>query len=530
MLRRYAIGILLAAVLAGAVVQGLATRSPRHPVPPAQPVLARGVVFLDANANGRRDPGERGLAGVRVSDQTNIVKTNRDGRWEMPAEADNDTIYFVIKPRGYKTPVSEYQLPRFYYIHKPAGSPPSKFPGVAPTGPLPVSIDFPLTPSREPDKFEALFFGDTQPRDVREVDYIRKDIVEPLVGRHGARFGITLGDIVFDDLNVFEPMIKTVALLGVPWYNVLGNHDINMDAPDDERSDETFERTFGPNYYSFDHGPVHFIVLDNVEWTRTAERGSYRGAFGKKQLDWLQKDLDLVPKDQLIVLTMHIPVVGTLDQQALYRLIEDRPYTLSVSAHTHYQEHFHLKAENGWKGKTPHHHVVNVTTSGSWWSGAPDEQGIPHTTMRDGAPNGYAVFSFDGKQYKIAFRAARRPESYQMDIHAPDTVAQAEAAGTEILVNVFGGSEKSKVEMRVGESEWTALAQVRSKDPAYEAVFERDKGLQRPFRALPAPIDSPHMWAGKLPRGLPKGMHPIHVRTTDMFGQTFLATKGIEVK
>ena len=41
--------------------------------------------------------------------------------------------------------------------------------------------------------------------------------------------------------------------------------------------------------------------------------------------------------------------------------------------------------------------------------GAPDERGIPHTTMRDGAPNGYSIFTFDGHKYDIEFRAAAPP-------------------------------------------------------------------------------------------------------------------------
>ena len=37
----------------------------------------------------------------------------------------------------WRTPLSEHNLPRFYYVHKPHGSPTLKHPGVAPTGPWP---------------------------------------------------------------------------------------------------------------------------------------------------------------------------------------------------------------------------------------------------------------------------------------------------------------------------------------------------------------------------------------------------------
>src|SRR5690606_33392668 len=128
--------------------------------------------------------------------------------------------------------VDENQLPRFYYIHKPAGSPSSKFPGVAPTGPAPASIDFPLVPQKETDPFHVIFFGDPQPRNVEEVNYIAHKVIEELIGTD-AIFGVTLGDIVFNDLSVFPVLNGVVGQIGVPWYNVIGNHDLNMETKDD---------------------------------------------------------------------------------------------------------------------------------------------------------------------------------------------------------------------------------------------------------------------------------------------------------
>jgi hypothetical protein len=495
-------------------------------------LVATGYVYHDANRNGVREPGERGIGGVRVSDQRSFAKSDSRGRWSLELHSAEDVTIFVVKPRGWMTPVDQHMLPKFYYTHKPNGSPKTRYPGVEPTGPLPVSVDFPLYPQREPSTFRALFFGDTQPRNVREVEYIQHDIVEPLIGKTDAKFGVTLGDIVFDDLDVFDPLVKTVALIGLPWYNVLGNHDINYDSPDDEHSDETFERWFGPNYYSFEYGPVHFVALDNVFWRINPEnnRGAYRGSFGVEQLRWLKTDLEQVPLGQLVVLTMHIPLTDCDDRQELYRIIEDRPYVLSVSAHTHYQEHRFIKTREGWRGLKPHYHVVNVTACGSWWQGAPDENGIPHTTMRCGAPNGYAIFTFDGSQYDIQFRAARRHESYQMSIYAPDKLSRAEAPGTEVLVNVFGGSELSRVEMSFANGPWTPMRKVLKPDPEFVKMYERDREVKAPYRALPAPMDSPHLWSGVIPENPPSGMAPIHVRTTDMFGQTYVATRGVLIQ
>ena len=83
-----------------------------------------------------------------------------------------------------------------------------------------------------------------------------------------------------------KPLNQAIALIGIPWYNVIGNHDLNMDAADDQQSDETFERIYGPSYYSFDHGPAHFLVLDDVIWVgaRDGQKAHYHGGLGERQI------------------------------------------------------------------------------------------------------------------------------------------------------------------------------------------------------------------------------------------------------
>jgi len=214
----------LLALTAAAIGAGLTTNHSLS-AQDAAGKTASGVVYLDANQNHVRDADEKPLPDVRVSNGRDVVATDADGRYSLPV--DNDTIVFVIKPRGYRTVQDENHISRFYYIHKPEGSPKLDFPGVEPTGPLPSSIDFPLYAVEEPDAFDVIFFGDPQPRDQKEIDYIAHDVVEDLVGVKAA-FGVTLGDILFDDLSLFDSFNRTLGKIGVPWYNVIGNHDINF--------------------------------------------------------------------------------------------------------------------------------------------------------------------------------------------------------------------------------------------------------------------------------------------------------------
>lgn len=498
--------------------------------------VARGVVFDDANGNRKRNDGEAGVAGIRISNGRDIVKTNESGEYEI--RVDDDDIVFVIKPRDWVAPLNKDNLPQFFYIHKPNGSPKgTKFAGVAPTGPLPESIDFPLRRRPEPEKFKAIMFGDPQPRSVAEVQYMQHDVIEQIIANeaHDAAFGVTLGDIVFDDLSVMEPHNQSVALIGIPWYNVIGNHDLNMEAKTDQESDETFERIYGPAYYSFDHGPAHFMVLDDVEWhwKDDEKRGHYHGGLGKDQLQFIKNDLAQIPKDQLVVLMMHIPLNGVEDRQELYRLIEQRPATVSLSAHTHYMEHRFIGKEDGWRGKEKHHHIVNVTVCGSWWRGKKDERGIPHATMSDGGPNGYSIMEFDGDNYSLEFRAASRPAKYQMNIYAPEVIAKKDLATTVVLANVFNGSEKTKVSLRVDrQGKWLPLERVNLTDPAFEAEkrFEEAVNEAEKWINLPGAHNTPHMWRGLMGNRISKGAHVIEVKAEDPFGKTHIDHRVFRVE
>ena len=505
------------------------TNNNAHEVNPKRVV---GRVFHDQNGDRLFNVGEPVLPGVRVSNGREVTRTAPSGEYSLPI--DDDDAIFVIKPRGWRTPLNERNLPQFYYLHKPNGSPEMQFKGVAPTGPLPDSVDFALYPQDEPDRFDVLLYGDTQPRDEKEMDYLLHDVIEECIGTDAA-FGVTLGDLVFDDLSVLENYTRGVALVGVPWYNVIGNHDINYDAKNDEQSDETFERYFGPSYYSFDYGPTHFLVLDDIEWLvkkneEGKESGEYRGGLGERQMAFVRNDLAETRPDQMVVLLMHIPLVEVQDRQELYRMIENRPFSLSISAHTHYHRHVFINSTDDWRGPKPHHHIVNVTTCGSWWSGKLDERGIPHTLMRCGAPNGYTTLSFDGTDYHLRYKAAAFSADYQMIVHAPNTVKQGETV--ELLANVFNALPTAKVEFKLGEGgEWRTMEPAFDRiDPAYQKLVEEEKKLGKvDWITLPKLAGSGHLWSAKWTMEAEKGTQLIHVRATDPVNGQVHGKRGVRI-
>jgi len=229
---------------------------------------------------------------------------------------------------------------------------------------------------------------------------------------------------------------------------------------------------------------------------------------------------------------MHIPLMQIKDRREVYRLLAGHPHTFSISAHRHTQAHHFITREEGWEHDAFHHHLVNATTCGSWWSGAPDEVGIPHATMSDGVPNGYSIITFNRNRYSIEFKAVRRPAGYQMHIFAPEEVSAAEAIRTEVLANVFAGSSRSQVEMRLGETgPWIKMEQTSREDPCFLLLKQAEASPNPPpGLRLPGASRTDHIWRATLPENPPRGTHLVHIRTTDMFGQTYTGQRVIRIR
>jgi hypothetical protein len=493
-----------------------------------KPLYAVGIVYNDINQNQVLDIGEKGIPKVAISNGRDIVQTDKQGKYRIPIE--ENMILFVIKPTGWTTPFDSNHYPLFYYIYKPAGSPKTTYPGSAPTGPLPASIDFPLYKQQEPNRFKMIYFGDIQVTSQQQIDYFAHDVVEELVGTD-AKFIVTLGDNVGDTLGLYPALKETSGLIGIPLYFAMGNHDSNQDAASEKFTQETFSSQFGPPYYSFDYSKVHFLVLEDIEWKEGEGQkvdSHYFCGLGEEQLQFIKTDLALVPKDYLIVLSMHIPINQIKEKKELFRLLEKRKYTFSISGHEHTMEQLFLGLKDGWLGTPDHHHFIGGAVCGSWWIGTQDEYGIPHSMMADGAPNGYTIITSTGNKYTFEYKSARKPLSFQMQIYAPDEITLDEVPSTVVQANIFAGSEKSNVEIKFGETgTWMPMEKASLPDPFYTKQYEVT--TQKPGW-IPRATKCPHMWKKSLTGVSGKGVYLIQVRETDMFGQVHTGSRAITIK
>ena len=494
--------------------------------------VVKGIVYEDNNENNRRDRNEKGIAGVGVSNGVEVVATNEKGEYELPAT--DDAIIFVIKPAGYAAPLNEFNLPRFYYIHKPEGSPKLKYKGVEPTGDIPRNVNFPLFPRAQKDTFKILAFGDPQPYTAEEVDFFDRGIVSEVAGISGVEFGISLGDLVGDNLDLFDPYKRAVSRVGTPWYNVLGNHDLNFDGETDPVSDETFERHFGPSTYSFNHGMTHFIILDDVLYPDPRDGRGYFGGLREDQLIFIENDLKLTPKDRLIVIAAHIPLsegFREADRLKLFELLKDYPHTLSLSAHTHIQNQEFFDKETGWLQEEPHHHYNVGTTSGDWYSGTLNEAGIPVSTMRDGTPKGYAFLTLNGNRYEIDYKVAGQPAEYRFNIFAPKVVEQNKGTSAGIYVNYFQGGIYDTLFVRIDDGEWRRMNRVADYDPAYLHLLHKWDHTEELLsgRRPSNPARCSHLWRAPVPTRLDEGERTIEVKVVDQFGRTFMQTSAYRI-
>lgn len=142
----------------------------------------------------------------------------------------------------------------------------------------------PIYPIGNPYHFRFFVVGDT-----REGDEIFKNIIEhankkkPLFTFHG-------GDLVSEGKEEeYAHLLTLINELEVPLYVTPGNHDIRSNGR------PIYGAIFGPAYYSFTYGNIHFIVLD-----------SSTGGLDDAQYGWLEEDLKNHQVETIIVFT-HVP-------------------------------------------------------------------------------------------------------------------------------------------------------------------------------------------------------------------------------
>lgn len=493
---------------------------------------AKGRVFADLDGDGQQGAGEPGIGAVLLSNGRDVVATAADGSYSLPLAAPG--MVFVIRPAAYDLPRGADGLPAFWRAHLPDGTPDAlglTFPGQPATGALPAAIDFPLLPRAggAPDAVTGILAADPQPRDHRELDFVRDSFLRAVTGMP-ADFVLVAGDIMYDDLSLLPRYLTLLAATGQTWFHVPGNHELNFESPDDAHALETYRAFFGPPDHAFFAGPALVVVLDTVAYeghdpARPKGAGRYHGAVGADQLAFLRNLLARVPADMPVVLATHIPLKAdrdaphrsTANRAELVALLCGRPHVLTVAGHLHMAERHDLGAEDGCAGPPVPHWVLG-TVSGNWWSGPADVTGMPLALQMDGTPRGFYRLRLDRDGAAIAFVPLADPLGNPPGLSGADRSpvrlqVEREGPSDVLYANVATGGPQTVLSYHIGAGPVQAMERVRYRDPLAVAVFE---GLDLPDWNRPQP--GTHLWRAVLPDDLPFGAHAVTVDAGDPGG------------
>jgi len=485
-------------------------------------VEVTGVVYQEQDGRPGRGGGEPGLAGVLVSDGEQLVRTDAQGRYRLQARPGR--AVFVVKPAGHRFLAGDDGLPAFWARVPARGA---RF-----------RADFALAPAAPREgAFQALVFTDTQVKNERDIDYYRRAVVQPL-GRPDAALGVTLGDLVDDRTDLYPALNAVTTRLGVPWFHVPGNHDLDHAPASDEASLGAWERIYGPDTYAVEEGAAAFVLLDDVVAT-PGQGAGYAGGLREDQFRFIEAYLAQLPRERLLVLGMHIPLFDrgrgafrAADRERLFALLRRHPRVLVLSGHSHNQQHYWHGPADGWHGPAPLHEYNVGAVCGAFWSGVPDARGIPDATMSDGTPIGHALLTVepDGN-YALDYRPARANGAdpaftRAMALHAPKVLRRGAYPAWGVFANVFMGDAETRVEYRIDGGPWKPMRRVERADPRLlvENAADDLAGSLRGYDRSPEATASTHLWRGALDTGLAPGEHTVEVRAFDRWQGEVLAS------
>lgn len=437
--------------------------------------LVRGTV----TANGS------GLANVVVSDGYSVIVTNAKGQYELTLHEAARHI-FMSTPSGYAFPHVEGLASAYKKVDSDKG------------------YNFELQRLNIDDnEHQFLIWADPQVKNATDIQKMMMQSVPDVkqlidsAGKDTLIHGITVGDIAWDDLKVFDNYGQAVKQMGIPFFQCLGNHDMDYNQGGDETSDKTFQQFFGPTYYSFNRGQAHYIVIDDVRYLGSDR--DYDGYITAHQLEWLKKDLAFVSKDKLIILCTHIPVHSSVkNKEELYAILEDREVHI-MSGHTHW--HNNVIKDNIYE----HNHG---TVCGAWWTGP---------ICEDGTPCGYGVYKVKGNELSWHYQSTGEAPDHQFRIFVQDF----NSTQKQVKVNIWNYDPAWKTEHWIDGIGKGPLEQFEGFDPAAYAT------LLGPDLPNPRSFAEPKMTNHLFRAFIPVAAREITVAATDRFGKTYTVTQKV---
>lgn len=394
------------------------------------------------NITGRITCQGNGIEGVPVSDGDVIVLTDKDGHYEMQSQKRNGYVFYTL-PSGYEPKMKNIFNPQFWVrLSTPDVS-------------KKENHDFQLKRVNN-DKFRMMIGSDPHLANQRDDLKQFKNSYIPALYRElcSAReagvpvYSMILGDLTWDgywkknnyDLHDFMKTCRKMKY-PIPLFPVIGNHDNDPSIPEGEKTDflssGAWRHVVSPNYYSFNIGRVHFVVLDDIYYVNAKKEGvtypdgiagsrNYNNYVTEDQLAWLKQDLAFVDKDAPVIIGVHIPTMRFHPEtgimraymkkhciERLYEMLKDFKQVHILSGHTHVNYCAHMP-------QFPNIMEHNIDAiCAVWWVSHPLSA---RHNCTDGSPAGYSMWDFDGNKVHWSFKNIQDHYDNQFRVYDMNTV------------------------------------------------------------------------------------------------------------
>lgn len=366
----------------------------------------------------------KGVAGVVVSDGVEVVRTDADGVYQLPSKKQLKYVFMSV-PSGYE-PASTGILPKIYQaLEKSELTAERK--------------DFILKKVDNQDAYKVFFLGDmhlaNRTQDLSQFTVFTNDWnLYRDAHKNEKMYAVTLGDMTWDwywysrnyqlpqYLDDINNRVSDILI-----YHTMGNHDNDMLAVGNWNAKLPYVNSVAPDYYSFNIGKVHYVVLDDIdcrEYTGDKSR-NYEKFIPQEQLEWLKKDLSFVDKATPLVITAHAQFFIPKDTdtfefdgksssrwpntKALLKILDGYKVHF-VTGHTHKIFNVTPKESIRFSDSEIYEHNAGSICASWWWSGnltAGVYVGL------DGAPGGYSIWDVNGTDFKWTYKGTDKEENYQ---------------------------------------------------------------------------------------------------------------------
>lgn len=396
------------------------------------------------------DSKGKGIENVVVNDGIHFVKTDHTGAWSFTTDTTYSKFVSISTPAAYELP----QRKGLALFYKPMREVVKN-----------VNNNFVLTKRKKPvTSFSYFAISDPQVLNEKEMNRWRNETVRDM--RHVADslkktrevIGMTLGDLVFDNMGLYDEYAKSCESLGITMFQTIGNHDFdkkyqdlhNMRLGAPVYAEHFYNSYFGPTDYSFNIGNVHVITMKNINYVG---RRKYVEAITDQQLAWLENDLKYVPEGSVVFVNMHAAGWNKVANVGNFREAKDVEAVLKnykvhfFCGHTHFYQNIEVSP-------TFYQHNIGAAC-GSWWAG---------NYSVCGAPNGYLVVDVNGNDVKWHFKPTKGSFSDQFRTYLP---GQFRSQPATVVANVWDYDPHCKVEYYEDGKYKGAMEQFEDNDDAY---------------------------------------------------------------